>query len=84
MKKLIPVLLLSFGVGCVSAADKARIAYQAARLDRAVALINSGATTREQEQNFIRGERREWHALDYSFNGTALPPDMQVVTSAGK
>lgn len=76
MKHLALVLLLAVGVGCVSTTDKEKISFQAARLDRAVALMDSGVSTRQNEQDFIRGERKVWHALDYSINGNPLPPDL--------
>lgn len=79
MKRLIASCAL-FGlltVGCVSTVDKERIRFQAARLDRAVALIDSGTVTKEEMEKFIRGERRIWHALNYSINGDPLPPDLQ-------
>lgn len=76
MKRLALVLVLLIA-GCVSTTDKEKIAFQAARLDRAVALMDSGVSTRQNEQDFIRGERKVWHALDYSINGNPLPPDLQ-------
>jgi len=79
MKYLVLVLLLA--VGCVSTQDKQTIEFQAARLDRAVALINSGGVTQADEEAFIRGERKVWHALNYSINGKPLPPDLQPQTS---
>lgn len=75
MKSLLLVLLIS--TGCISSSDRAKIAYQAARLDRAVALINSGMVSKEEEENFIRAEREVWHALNFSVNGTPLPPDIK-------
>lgn len=77
MKHLVIVLFLTFGVGCVSTVDKQKIAFQAERLDRAVALIDSGKATQKEMEDFIRGERRIWHALDYSINNNPLPPDLR-------
>jgi len=81
--KYLVVFLLLMG-GCVATVDKATISYQAARFDRAVALINSGGVTQKQEEDFIRGERKVWHALDYSVNGNPLPPDLQTDPSKPK
>lgn len=79
MKRLIAacVLVGLTTVGCVSSAAKEKIAFQSARLDRAVALIDSGGITQKEEEDFIRAERRVWHALNYSINGAPLPPDVK-------
>lgn len=77
MKYLVLVLVLA--VGCVSSTDRQTIAFQAARLDRAVALINSGSVTEKEKDDFIRAERKVWHSLNYSINGKPLPRDMQSV-----
>ena len=75
--RFIAIIIAISLIGCVSSADKARVAYQAARLDRAIALIDSGKITQTEEEDFIRAERKVWHALDNSINGSPLPPDMQ-------
>jgi hypothetical protein len=77
MRKLFYLVLALGLVGCVSSDVKEKIAFQTARLDRAVALIDSGAVTQKEEEDFIRGERKVWHALNYSINGAPLPPDLQ-------
>ena len=79
------LLMLSLMLtGCVATVDKDTIMYQAARMDRAVNLIDSGVTTRAEEQAFIKAERLIWHSLDYSINGTPLPADTIPVTTAVK
>ena len=82
MRYLVLAMLLT--AGCVSTIDKQTISNQATRLDRAVALINSGSVTQADEEAFIRGERKVWHALDFSINGNPLPPDLQPKTPASK
>lgn len=46
--------------------------------DNFVELMNAGVTTREQEQNFIRANRRAWHAQNYAINSEPLPPDVET------
>ncbi len=81
MRNLIVSLIILLTVaGCVSTTDKQKISFQAARLDRAVALIESGTQVEKPSQqdleDFIRAERSVWHALDFSINGTPLPKDL--------
>lgn len=87
MKKAILVCILTgfISLGCVtiSSEDRAKISFQAARLDRAIALIDSDSVTQEEEIAFIRAERRVWHALNYSVNNVPLPPDMKPATAPG-
>lgn len=40
-------------------------------------LMEQGKTTREQEQNFIKSNRRAWHAQNFALNEVPLPPDME-------
>lgn len=46
--------------------------------DNFIQLMNAGVTTREQEQNFIRANRRAWHAQNYALNSEPLPPDVEA------
>ncbi|RJR07546.1 hypothetical protein C4588_06485 [Candidatus Parcubacteria bacterium] len=41
-------------------------------------LMNAGITTREQEQNFIRANRRAWHAQNFALNNEPLPADVEA------
>lgn len=75
MKKLLILSLIV--VGCVSTQDKQKISYQAARLNRAVNLIDAGQVTSQDMIDFIKGERREWNALNFSINDAPLPLDLQ-------
>jgi len=50
----------------------------AALCDNFVDLMNAGVTTREQEQNFIRANRRAWHAQNFALNNELLPPDVEA------
>jgi hypothetical protein len=79
MKSFLLVLLIALsGCCCLSSDSKRLIAYQAARLDRAVALINSGGVTDQQAKDFIRAERKIWHALNFVENDIPLPLDLEV------
>lgn len=82
MKQIRILILGIFLVGCcgISTEDKKVISYQAARFDRAVALINSGVSQKDLE-NFVRAERKVWHALNFSVNNIPLPPDLAPVSS---
>ncbi len=79
MKKLLCLFLL---VGCVSTTDKETIAKQAARLNRAVVLIQENKMTQGEEEAFIKGERKIWCALNYSINDVPLPADLIPVESS--
>jgi hypothetical protein len=46
--------------------------------DNFVDLMNAGVTTRDQEQNFIRANRRAWHAQNFALNSEVLPPDVEA------
>jgi hypothetical protein len=85
MKYSFILLLLLCGLvsGChtISTLDSEKISFQAARFDRAVALIYSGGITQAQEEALILGERKMWWSLNNSVNGTPLPPDLAVQTS---
>jgi len=50
----------------------------AALCDNFVNLMNAGVTTREQDQNFIRANRRAWHAQNFALNNELLPPDVEA------
>jgi hypothetical protein len=71
------VLLLS---GCCTwclpqeALDTAK--QNAELTDGFVTLIENGQTTRENEQNFIRSNRRAWHAQNNALNDVPLPADV--------
>ena len=41
-------------------------------------LMNAGVTTREQEQAFIRANRRAWHAQNFALNNEPLPADVEA------
>lgn len=58
---------LFFG-GCTSPKIKQVVHENALRNQRFVAFIDSGDTTREQEQAFIRANAAAWTALDEHFN----------------
>lgn len=82
MKYLLLMLLLLSG--CISNTNKIEITYEATRLDKMVECIKSGSTTRVQEQEFIIGERKLWHSLNYSVNGIPLPADIQSISTGTK
>ena len=46
--------------------------------DSYVDLMNAGVTTREQDQNFIRANRRAWHSQNFALNNEPLPPDVEA------
>lgn len=46
--------------------------------DNFTELMNAGVTTREQEQAFIRANRRAWHAQNFALNSEPLPPDVEA------
>ena len=81
MKKfaLIAVLLAS---GCVSTTTKEIVARQTARCDAYVKKMDAGQTTPVQDKDFIRANRRAWHAHDYSVNGAKLPDDIAATVSS--
>jgi len=76
MKKLIFIMLILIFVGCTSTADKITT-RNAARCDRFVELMEEGNTTREQEQDFIKANRKGWHSLNYYLNDHPLPEDLR-------
>lgn len=73
------MLMCSMGaVGCKSAAVGGVIDRNATRSDTFVNRMEAGATTRAQEQDFIRANRRALHVLNYHHNDKPLPPDVQA------
>lgn len=46
--------------------------------DAFVTMMDAGGTSREQEQNFIRANRRAWHAQNYALNDVPLPRDVEI------
>ena len=77
LTSLIGILLLS---GCCSwcIPEEARsTAQQNAELtDAFIILMDSDKTTRENEQDFIRANRRAWHAQNNALNDVPLPADV--------
>jgi hypothetical protein len=73
------ILLLS-GCKALTIPDEAftQAKDNAALCDNFVDLMNAGVTTREQEQNFIRANRRAWHAQNFALNNEVLPPDVEA------
>lgn len=51
--------------------------------DAFVVKMQKGQTTRDQEQSFIRANRRSWHSENFALNNAPLPPDMQTPGNAG-
>lgn len=45
--------------------------------DAFVQQMDAGNTSREQEQEFIKSNRKAWHAQDHVLNDAELPADMQ-------
>lgn len=71
---IVSLILLT---GCVSKEVKEGVKRQAARGDNMVAKIDSGETTREEEQNYIRALRVFIWSLNYDFNDAELPADIR-------
>jgi hypothetical protein len=73
------ILLLS-GCKALTIPDQAftQAKDNAVLCDNFVDLMNAGVTTREQEQNFIRANRRAWHAQNFALNSEVLPPDVEA------
>jgi hypothetical protein len=82
MKKCLPLLLILLMSGCCSwcIPEKASItAKENAEIsDSFLQFMNAGATTRKQEQNFIRTNRRAWHAQNFAINSVPLPLDVEA------
>lgn len=75
---LIGLFLAVSAIGCANPQIGGTIQRNAARNDRFCKRMEDGATTREQEQAFIRANRRGWHAVDLYYNDIPLPPDIQA------
>lgn len=77
---LLAVLLLMSGCRALTIPDQAftQATDNATLCDNFVELMNAGVTTREQEQNFIRANRRAWHAQNFALNDESLPPDVEA------
>lgn len=70
MGRVLTILLLTGTLigGCVSPKIKQVVHENAIRNRKFVSFIESGETTREQEQAFIRANAAAWQALDEHFN----------------
>ena len=80
---LVGILLLAISsAGCraLTIPDQAftQAKDNAGLCDNFVDLMNAGVTSREQEQNFIRANRRAWHAQNFALNNELLPPDVEA------
>jgi uncharacterized protein YceK len=73
-------LVLIVVTGC-SSTTKEITARQAARSAAFKRKMDTGQTTRAQEQAFIRANYRAWAAEDYVINGTPLPADVAATVS---
>lgn len=76
---LLLILLLS-GCRALTIPDEAftQAKDNAGLCNNFVDLMNAGVTTREQEQSFIRANRRAWHAQNFALNNELLPPDVEA------
>lgn len=80
MKKLFTVLVLSMlSVGCSSVPQEAldQAHTNAIICDMFILQMDSGNTTRQQEQELIKAQRRAWYAQDHALNDAELPMDMR-------
>ena len=50
--------------------------------DAFVKQMEAGATSRDQEQEFIRSQRKAWHSQNFALNDVPLPPDLAPVNSS--
>lgn len=80
MRAIIFVVLIGL-MGCVAQETKDAIVADAARTDAFVTLMSNGNTTRNDEQAFIRAQRKAFHAIDLGVNGNPLPADLAPATS---
>tara|TARA_Y100001935_G_C16971202_1_gene344176 strand:+ start:84 stop:368 length:285 start_codon:yes stop_codon:yes gene_type:complete len=69
--------------GCSSIPQEAfqQPADNALITDAFVQQMEAGTTTRDQEQNFIRAQRKAWHAQNFALNDVPLPGDLAPVDS---
>lgn len=81
MKNSLYILMLSLllATGCISSEVKSSIKRNAARSDAYVSQMESGVTTREQDQKFIRAIRIMNHSLNWNVNDVKLPPDVKLI-----
>jgi hypothetical protein len=86
--KIWSVIIVCFLSGCkaFSIPDEAftQAKDNAALCDNFVNLMDAGVTNREQEQNFIRANRRAWHAQNFALNNELLPPDVEAWAASKK
>jgi len=79
MKKLVLTITLALLSGCCGvpkeALDQASIISTA--YDSFVGFMEQGHTTREQEQDFIRANRKAWHTQNLALNDIPLPEDLR-------
>jgi len=77
---VLAIILLFSGCKALTIPDEAftQAKNNAGLCDNFVELMNAGVTTREQEQNFIRANRRAWHAQNFALNNELLPPDVEA------
>ena len=80
MKYLQIALLSLFMAGCSGVPQQAldQAGENALLSDSFIYLVETGVTTREQEQAFIRANRRAWHAQNFSLNDVPLPADIEA------
>lgn len=88
MKKYITKLIfitIIFFCGCVNLPQEAlnNINDNSIICDAFIVKMQKGQTTRDQDQAFIRANRRAWHAQNFAINEAPLPPDMQTSLNTG-
>ena len=79
--KSLSVMILSVvlsGCCCVSGTVESRVKRNVERCDNFVQKMDSGLTSRQQEQEFVRANRRMHHSLNFSINDVPLPADVEA------
>ena len=74
------LLLCTAGCRALTIPDKAfdQANNNAQLCDIFLERMDAGLTTREQEQAFIKSNRRAWHSKNFALNDTPLPPDVEA------
>jgi len=69
---------------CLPPEAKSTASENSKLCDAFILFMDAGQTTREQEQKFIRANRRAWHAQNYALNDEPLPKDVEIWESRRK